>query len=163
SITHIRPRFKFTVAVPQEQIMEHIQAMIQESPPHVAAKVIGDHIILDITGEEVHYWSPQLNFRVEPSEEDPLQSIVAGLIGPRPAVWTLFMFVYFSIGIAGFFITSYGISRYMVGEFSYAIWGLPIAALIMLTAYQAGKFGERLGADQVELLKDFVRQAVKVD
>lgn len=115
---------------------------------------------MDIVGEEVHYWSPQLNFRVEKEDDGEERTVIAGIIGPRPNVWTLFMFVYFSIGIAGFFITSYGISRYMLGEYSHALWGLPLAAIIMATAYQAGKFGEKLGAEQVDYLKGFVSKAV---
>lgn len=160
SITHIRPRFRFTVAEPPAEVMAHVKALLKVAPPNIRGLVVGDHIILDIAGPDVHYWSPQLNFRVEEDEEQPGQTLVAGLIGPRPAVWTLFMFVYFSIGLAGFFLTSYGISRYMVGEYSHALWGLPLAALVMLTAYQAGKFGERLGAEQVEDLKHFVRKAI---
>ncbi len=137
--------------------------MLAGTPPHITGKIVGHHVILDIVGAEVHYWSPQLNFRVEEDEDNPGRALIAGLIGPRPAVWTLFMFVYFSIGVAGFFITSYGISRYMVGESTLAVYGLPVAAIIMLTAYQAGQFGERLGADQVEMLKHFVREAVGND
>lgn len=140
--------------------MAHVRVLLAEAPANIQAKVIGNHVILDIVGEDVHFWSPQLNFRIEENEEISGSTTVAGLIGPRPNVWTLFMFVYFSVGIAGFFISTYGISRYMVGEFSYTIWGLPLAGLFMLTAYQAGKFGERLGADQVELLKQFVRDSV---
>jgi len=140
--------------------MAHVQTLLGKAPANIQARIIGNHVILDIVGEDVHFWSPQLNFRVERNEEVPQETVVAGLIGPRPNVWTLFMFVYFSVGIAGFFISTYGISRYMVGEFSYTIWGLPLAGLFMLTAYQAGKFGERLGADQVELLKQFVRDSV---
>ncbi|WP_246144395.1 hypothetical protein [Neolewinella aurantiaca] len=143
--------------------MERIRLLLAKAPPHVTGRVIGDHIILDITGDEVHFWSPQLNFRVEENEEADGPTVIAGLIGPRPSVWTLFMFIYFSVGIGGFFITSYGISRYMMGESSLAVWGLPIAALFMLTAYQAGKFGEKLGAEQVDMLKHFVRQAVGTD
>lgn len=138
--------------------MTRVRNLLADAPAHITGKVIGDHVILDIVGEEVHYWSPQLNFRVEESEENG-NTLIAGLIGPRPAVWTLFMFGYFGVGVAGFFITSYGISRYMVGEFSWAILGLPLAALFMLTAYRAGKFGEHLGAEQVDLLKHFVREA----
>lgn len=160
SITHIRPRFKFTVSHPPEEVLERISTLLAATPPHITGKIIGHHIILDIVGEEVHYWSPQLNFRVEMEEYGDGQTVIAGLIGPRPNVWTLFMFAYFSIGIAGFFITSYGISRYMLGEYSPALWGLPLAAIIMATAYQAGKFGEKLGAEQVDYLKSFVSKAV---
>lgn len=52
------------------------------------------------------------------------------------------------------------LNRHTVREFSWAVWSLPLAALFMLTAYQAGKFGERLGAEQLETLKQFVREAV---
>lgn len=160
SITHIRPRFKFRVAGDAEAVLLRIEQLLASTPPQISGKIVGHHVILDIVGQAVHFWSPQLNFRVEQDEEAADQVIIAGLIGPRPAVWTLFMFVYFTIGIAGFFMTSYGISRYMVGESSWAVWGLPAAALIMLTAYLAGRFGERLGEDQIKLLQDFVRRAV---
>lgn len=141
--------------------MTIVKALLAEAPENVRAGVKGNHITLDIVGEDVHFWSPQLNFRIEPNEEVPEETTIAGLIGPRPNVWTLFMFVYFSVGIAGLFISTYGASRYLMGEFSYAIWALPLAGLFMLTAYQAGKFGERLGADQVELLKQFVRDTIR--
>jgi hypothetical protein len=160
SITHIRPRFKFRVSDSPEEVMAHIRNLIATTPAGINGKIVGDHVILDIIGEDVHYWSPQLNFRVEEDEDMKDTTVIAGLIGPRAAVWTLFMFIYFSIGLIGFFATSYGISRYMVEDSSLAIWGLPVAAIIMLTAYQAGKFGERLGAEQVEILKQFVREAV---
>ncbi|MFT5998986.1 MAG: hypothetical protein ACI81P_001442 [Neolewinella sp.] len=160
SITHIRPRFKFRVSDSPEEVMAHIRTLLATTPAGINGKIVGDQIVLDITGEDVHYWSPQLDFRVEEDEDLKDTTIIAGLIGPRPAVWTLFMFICFSIGFIGFFATSYGISRYMVEDFSLAIWGLPVAVLIMLTAYQAGKFGERLGAHQVEVLKQFVREAV---
>lgn len=161
SITHIRPRFKFRVSGAADDILRRIEELLANTPPQISGKIIGHHVILDVIGEAVHFWSPQLNFRVEQDEDAPEQVVIAGLIGPRPAVWTLFMFVYFSIGIAGFFATSYGISRYMVGESSLTIYGLPVAILMMLTAYLAGKFGERLGEDQVKMLQDFVRAAVE--
>ena len=140
--------------------MERINTMIQQSPANISGKVIDNLIILDIVGEEVHYWSPQLNFRVEEDDSDDSRSIVSGLIGPRPAVWTLFMFVYFSIGILGFFISAFGVSKWILGEYSPLLLAFPLAILFMMTAYRVGKYGEQLGHDQVELLKDFVREAV---
>ena len=121
-----------------------------------------NHVILDVPPSERHYWSPQLNFRVEENEDDQDSSVIKGLIGPRPAVWTMFMFVYFSIGIAGFFISCFGVSRWMLGEYSNLLLALPAAALIMATAYKAGKYGERLGHDQIDILKNFVRSALQM-
>ncbi len=122
--------------------------------------MVNHHIILDIAQAEQHFWSPQLNFRIEEDEDDASKTVIAGIIGPKPTVWTLFVFIYFTVGMAGFVMSSYAISLKMMGEHSNFIWGLPIAILFMLTAYKAGKVGEKLGEDQVELLKGYVRDAI---
>jgi hypothetical protein len=139
--------------------MERLGRMVKNTPDHISGKIIDHHIILDIVGKEAHFWSPQLNFRIEADEEDQTKSVVSGLIGPKPNVWTLFVFFYFSIGIIGFFLSSYGISKYMLDDYSHLIWAFPFAILFMLTAYFAGKYGEQLGADQIEMLKEFIREA----
>lgn len=163
NITQIRPRFKVKVAHPPEKVMKRIKLLLSQTPDHIRGKIVGDHIILGVVGEELHYWSPQLNFRVEEDEYQPGQSIIAGLIGPRPTVWTLFMLIYFSAGGAGLAASTYGFSKYMLDEYTPLIWALPLAILFMLTAYKAGKYGGSLGKDQIELLKDFVRKAINLD
>ena len=142
--------------------MSKISELLSKSKEHIKGRIVDNHIILDIPEKDVHYWSPQLNFRIEAHEEKENYSIARGLIGPRPAVWTLFMFIYFSVGLIGFFISAYGFSLYMIGEFSHFIWAFPIAILFMLTAYRAGKYGEQLGKDQIEILKQFVRDALSL-
>jgi hypothetical protein len=87
-------------------------------------------------------------------------SVVSGLVGPRPAVWTLFMFIYFSVGIAGFFISSFGISKMMLDGYSNLILAFPIAILFIVTAYRVCKYGEILAKDQIEILKQFVRDSI---
>ncbi|MBI1307178.1 MAG: hypothetical protein GC181_11300 [Bacteroidetes bacterium] len=128
----------------------------------VVGKIVDNQIILDIPEKIRHYWSPQLNFRVEQDYDNPEHSVVRGLIGPRPGVWTMFMFIYFSIGVSGFILSVYGISHWMLGEHNIWVYALPVAALIMATAYKAGKYGESLGADQIEILKQFVRDALNM-
>lgn len=141
--------------------MHKIEDLIKHSPKNIKGKIVKEHVILEIIGEDVHYWSPQLNFRVETSEFEPDTTIVSGLIGPRPAVWTMFMFIYFSVGTIGFFVASYGFSKIMLGHYSNLVLALPIAILFMLSAYQVGKYGERLAKDQIDLLKQFIRDALK--
>lgn len=142
--------------------MERIRTLLEKYPDQIKGLIIDHHIVLDIVGDDVHYWSPQLNFRVEADEQNPDQTILSGLIGPRPAVWTMFMFIYFSTGFIGFVISSYGISKLMLGTYSHLILAFPIAILFMLTAYRAGKYGEQLGKDQIELLKQFIREAISI-
>lgn len=144
---------------PQE-IMDRLKTLIDKSPPNIRGKVVKDHVVLDIIGNDVHYWSPQLDFRIEKIDNDESSCTVAGLIGPRPAVWTLFMFVYFAIGIIGFFISMYGMSQYMLGEYTFLIWAFPIALLFIGTIYITAKFGEKKAEKQTEILKQFVREAI---
>lgn len=123
-------------------------------------EIVDDHVVLDIVGADQHYWSPQLNFRIEPSETNAGETVIAGHIGPRPAVWTLFMFIYFGVGIVGFFIASFGFIKLIAGTYSHLVLALPIAILFMLTAYATGKYGETLAKEQTEILKEFIRVAI---
>ena len=141
------------------KLQERIESMIASASHDLVGRIMDDHVMLDIPAKDLHYWSPQLNFRLEEDPDHPDQTTVQGLIGPRPAVWTMFMFFYFSFGIIGFVIGVFGASRWMLGSFSHLVWAFPIALIFMLTAYKAGKLGEQLGADQVEILKQFVRDA----
>ncbi|MEM6843761.1 MAG: hypothetical protein AAF632_16155 [Bacteroidota bacterium] len=143
--------------------MNRIEVLLKNSPDNIRGHVVNNHVTLDIVGDDVHYWSPQLNFRVEPDEEDQDHSVVSGLVGPRPAVWSLFMFIYAAIGIVAFFVSLFAVSKILLGKSSNLIFVFPIALLFMLTAYLVGKYGERLAKDQVNLLKQFVRDAIYFD
>ena len=131
----------------------------------IKGKIIDDQVVLDIRDDLVHFWSPHMDFRVEDTEDSHRDHCtIQGMIGPRPSVWTLFMFFYFSIGLIGFGFTTHAISIWLMDKtISGYFWSLPLTILFMLTAYQAGKLGEKLGEDQVEILKDVVRKALQVE
>lgn len=140
--------------------MMRLKEMIEDPPETLQGHIVDNHIILDITAEYQHYWSPQLNFRVEEDETDPQQSIVSGLIGPKPTVWTLFIFIYFIIGVGGLFASTVGVSKWLLGEYSIWLLTIPLTIALMLSARAVGKYGERLADDQMEWLKQFVRAAI---
>lgn len=140
--------------------MDRVELLINKTPPNIKGVIIDEFIILNIAGEDVHYWSPRLSFRVIQDDQEQKQSTVSGLIGPRPAVWTLFMFIYFSIGTIGFFVSSFALSKILLGEKSFLIAAFPLTILFLLTAYFVGKHGEKLAKDQTDMLKDFVREVV---
>jgi hypothetical protein len=140
--------------------MMRLQKMIQDPPATLQGHIVDNHIILDITAEYQHYWSPQLNFRVEEDETHPEQSIVSGLIGPKPTVWTLFIFIYFIIGVGGLFASTVGVSKWLLGEYSIWLLTIPLTLVLMLSARAVGKYGERLATDQTEWMKQFVRSAI---
>ncbi len=156
---HLRPRFSFHVPYSKEILLQKIQTKLNEENAPCKGKIVQHHVVLDIHVEDRHYWSPQLHLEVE---EDEKGSLVRGIIGPRPAVWTLFLFIYAVIGIIGLMTSLYGLSKWSLGEFSFALFGLPIAFILMSSAYLTSKYGEKLGHEQVEILKGFLRGALKV-
>jgi hypothetical protein len=160
-VAHIRPRFSFHVEYPVSDVLLRVEKLKSKYEGKLVGTIADHHVILDIPVAERHYWSPQLNLRVEEDEDAPGMITIKGLIGPRPAVWTLFMFIYFSIGVIGFFMGSYGISLWMLGTFSPWVLAMPIAAVFMLSAYASSKYGESLGHDQAERSKDFIREALE--
>ena len=162
SITHIRPRFRFTIDFPKNEVLDRLKHMIEDHQGEMVGYIVDNHITMDINEKQRHYWSPQLSFRVEEDYDNTNRSVVRGLVGPRPSVWTMFMFIYFSIGTLGVGLAIYGVTQKMLGESGVFMWALPAAILFMLTAYKAGKMGENLGADQIETLKQFVRDALEM-
>lgn len=140
--------------------MDRLEQQIALSSDQVKGHIMGHHITLDIVQKDAHFWSPQLNFRVEEHEDNKEYAVVSGLVGPRPNVWTMFVFIYFVVGVLGFFVSSYGLVQWTLGNYSHLIWGFPITILLLLTAYRAGKYGEKLAADQMELLKQFLRDTL---
>ncbi len=160
SITHIRPRFRFVLKQRCADLIQRFESALISPPNNITGHILHDLITLDIARRDQHYWSPHMTFRIEKDPEDDQKSVMSGLIGPRPPVWTMFMFIYFSCGVIGFGISSFGVSKWMLGNYSHMVWAFPISILMMLTAYKAGKFGEQLGKDQIEDMKNFVRTVV---
>lgn len=159
SIVHIRPRFEIKVNYSPEEMQKRLEKAIAQSHEHVTGKVHKNHIVLDIIPEENHFWSPHMTARVEPCDERDNKAVFHGVIGPKPNVWTMMMFFNFALFLLGFVGSCYGYSKSMVGEDSLLKWALPVACLIyfVLSRYN---YGERQSGDQIEILKDFVREVV---
>jgi hypothetical protein len=162
AIPKIRPRFVYPLKHSRERALYLMETEIKNTDLPIEGVILGNHVILDVVKKERHFWSPQMNFRFTNNDVNPAFTHVKGIIGPRPAVWTFFIFIYFLIGTLGFLLSSYGLAKWSLGQQSLYFWSFPFALLIMLTAFFVGKAGERLGKEQVELLIVFVKDALKI-
>lgn len=160
SITHIRPRFSFIKEVSTEAFLTRLRKLLDESPDHIRGRIVDSHVTIDIVGDPSHFWSPHLDFRVESIEDSPDTTLISGLIGPSPGVWTLFVFLYFIIALVGFVFFSIGVSKWMMNQEYAYFWSLPITIILMATAYKAGKLGEQLGVHQIAELKNLLHSAI---
>lgn len=158
---HLRPRFHFTVPYETEALIAHLTSKFRSKDHKFPTTVLGNHFVLDVPHHVAHFWSPRVTFDIVVDEADPQKSMVRGLIGPKPNVWTMFVFIYFSIGIAGLFMSIFGLSRTTLGKDSDLVWAFPIALVLMSTAYLFSKSGQKMGAQQIDLLKHFFRDSWK--
>ena len=93
----IRPRFKTTSHLSPIEIQQRLEKRLQSHPNDCIGKVIPNYVVLKIPKKEQHYWSPQLSLQLEESET--ADTVIRGLYGPSPNVWSLFTFGYASMGI----------------------------------------------------------------
>ena len=89
----IRPRFKIESLYSCDEIKARIENKLATGNHPCYAEVSNHHIFLRVSPEEIHYWSPQLDLSCEAKEEGE-GTLIRGLYGPHPHVWTFFMFSY---------------------------------------------------------------------
>lgn len=90
----LKPRFKMEYDEPRDEIVSKFKSNLENQECRYCSKMVGNHIIIDIPKEEEHFWSPQLN--IELVEEND-KTTVKGILGPKPKIWTMFMFIHFII------------------------------------------------------------------
>lgn len=152
---HLRPRFKIEIDEDYEALLNKFKTNLKEEGCKYLSKVVDGHIVINIPKDESHFWSPQLNIEIEKVENN--KSLVKGLFGPKPQVWTFFMFVHFGVAVTfiGFLILWY--VRWSLGENVV----LPMAMTIFLPLfwillYFLGRIGKDTGRKQIVELHDFL-------
>lgn len=147
----LRPRFKKLVELKAVDIIEYIQVYADNTDRQVDVTLAEQHITFKIPAKNQHYWSPQLNLEIV---EQGQTTIIKGLYGPHPKVWTMFMFIYTGLGLIGLFGLLYGLVQWSLSMPPIALW-IALAALILeITFYFIARSGKQLAHGQMLLLQD---------
>ncbi len=125
----------------------------------VVGSFSGNHIFLKLPPEQRHVWTPQLDLSLEPQPDG--QTLVRGLIGPSPSVWTKFIFLYAVAGMLTLFGLITGVPQWMLGKPMVGIWVAGIGAIMAGFVFLSAKSGERMGLLQTQVLRDYWRQLVQ--
>ena len=157
---HLRPRFKMDFDESQEDIISKFKDKLNDADCTYCGKIVDGHIVIDVPLEENHFWSPQLNIEIEEITKD--KSVVKGLFGPKPQVWTLFMFFHFAVAVAfiGFAIMAY-VKWTLKTDYKFAfimVIALPVVWIVM---YILGRVGKRTGQQQMEELHAFMMKILQ--
>ena len=156
---HYRVRPKFHVEVPYsvEELNNKIDAGLKDEEATVRGWVNQYYAKLFIPRIDQHYWSPHLSVSFEESENG---TMLRGVYGPRPAVWTMFVFFYAFIGFGILIVSILGTSYISLGKSGAILWLVPVLLIIFLTLYLVSYFGQKLGHDQMVTLHHFVEDCI---
>ena len=157
---HLRPRFKMVFDESYQKLIAEFQQNVKNKSCKFCVKVIDGHIVIDIPADENHFWSPQLHIEIEQFDEN--KSIVKGLFGPKPQVWTFFMFIHFAMAFAfiGFSIAAY-VQWILKSDYKTSLmitFSLPILWIVM---YLLGRLGRKKGHKQMDELYKFMMKTLK--
>ena len=155
----VRPRFKLISAYDNEKILEKVKIALSKQSD-VEGIVKGNHAFLRIPKSKQHYWSPAMEVVVEKDEDDEKKSKIRCLLGPRPSIWMMLMFIYVGVGVIALFGGMYGLAKWNLGKESIFIWAFPIGLVIFGLVYFTAKYGQRKGRDQMLYLVSFLYHAI---
>jgi len=153
----MRPRFERETGSPPDVVMRRLEEALRVAGPAVEGRIVGHHVHLRLGETHRTYWSPHLWVDVYSSQAG---SIVRGLFGPHPSVWTLFMAAYAVIGFAALVGVAFGYSQWTLDQPAVALWSLPAAAVAVLCVFALALHGQRLSRDQMDQLLQVVETAM---
>jgi len=155
----LKPRFKLKFKESEQDILRRFREKLGQDECVYPNKIVDHHIVIDVPQNEEHFWSPQLHVILE-KESD--YTIVKGVLGPKPKVWTFFIFLHFIVALAFFvfFVISY--SRWSLDQ-DYTFWMMMclLMPVVWVALYFFGQLGKKFGYDQMVGLHDVLLEALK--
>jgi len=144
----------------QQKIITKFKDNLTHKNCKYCSEIVDGHIIIDIPKNENHFWSPQLNIEIVEVSEN--KSLVKGLFGPKPQVWTLFMFIHFVMAFSfiGFSIMAY-VQWNLKTNNMFALWMVFLLPVLWFSMYFLGRIGKKRGRNQMDELFNFMMKTLE--
>ena len=156
----LRPRFQIDFDQSSDVLLDRFKSNLMEGDCKYCSRIVDNHIVIDVPGNESHFWSPQLQVEIE--EIDAKKAKIKGLFGPKPQVWTLFMFIHFAVGTAFLVFTVIAYSRWSLKEsVIFPVAMLVGLVIIWILLYLLGRIGKSTGEEQMTELKSFMNSTLQ--
>ncbi|MCA9295092.1 MAG: hypothetical protein KC983_01220 [Phycisphaerales bacterium] len=156
SLGPIRPRFSMTVAGPAASRLAHLRSIVEHPDNRLVSEILGNHINITVVKDDRHAWSPCVQLEFIGSDDDPDTSIVHGLIGPHPNLWTMFMFINITALVIALFGVMIGIVQHSLHLLTWGYWLAGLGAAILIMMYAISQLGQRRAAAQTRTLMTFI-------
>lgn len=150
----LRPRFKMEFERSNQEILKTFEDSKSGQKEFIVSRA-NDHVFIRFPKHKQHFWSPELHLEINEIEEK--KCLLRGLFGPKPTVWTMFMFFHFIV--AGIFI-AFGIWGYsnwtLKTDYSLQITVAAMMVVAWIGLYFAGRLGRVSGKSQMHELYNFM-------
>ncbi|EJL74425.1 hypothetical protein [Chryseobacterium populi] len=153
-----RPRFKMFTHLTKEEYAENLKNYLREHKDEFSGNINKEVATICVETKYDTYWKPRLSLRTE--EEDD-QIVIRGVFGPSSAVWTFFMFLYFSFSILWmtFFTMFYVEKQIKSNDFPWALSASFIMLACIAATYIAARFGQSKAKDEMQKLRRFAEES----
>lgn len=148
----IRPRFQKLTPLSPEEFQIKLKAKQAQSNNECIAHITNGYASIRMPKAGQHFWSPQLNLTFEAQSNGTL---IRGLYGPNPSVWTIFLFSYATLAVLGFFAGMMGLSQISLDMEAPVLWVLPVFAGLAVLLYIIAQMGQKIGAAQMFTIHHF--------
>ena len=153
----IRPRFRHFSELQTEEIIHRFRHALGRQEEEFLGTVLPEYLVIRIHPDKQHFWSPQLSLMLEPEENGTL---IRGLYGPAPSVWTIWTLGYGALGVLSTFAAIFGFVQVNLGKPAPILWSLVIFAIVGLVLYISAQMGQKLGAGQTFELHHFYENTI---
>ena len=155
----LRPRFKIELPYNNETVLKGFEIAKSSQKEYIVNR-IDDHVFIKFPKQKQHFWSPQLHLEI--NEVDEKSSLLHGLFGPNPTVWTFFMFLHFMV--AGLFI-AFSIWAYtnwaLKSSYALQVSLMLFMVIVWFVLYFAGSIGKTSSKNEMLELQEFMNKVLK--
>lgn len=153
----VRPRIYAETELSSQELDTRIKEQLNDENTLCSGSSTNGYATICPLEQDQHFWSPQLTITID-TEEDKTQ--IRGLYGPKPAVWTMFVFFYAVIAFAILIISMIGLSYWSLEMPATVLWWVPVLLLVFLTLYLVAYFGQKLGHKQMTNIHRFLEKCI---
>lgn len=155
----LRPRFTIDLDENRDKILQKFTDEFKKEGCLFLGKIVDGHIFISVSKKDEHFWSPQLHLEI--IEKTEKTALLKGLFGPKPQVWTLFMFVHFVIGVSFLGFSALLYTNISLNEsVFFPLIMVVFLPLIWVLLYFLGKIGKDTGKNQMKKLHEFMIKTI---
>ncbi|MGM5631858.1 hypothetical protein O2K51_13250 [Apibacter raozihei] len=165
-----RPRFKIKTTLTPEEFTEQLKKYkesriceVESEGQKFSFKITSQETYIEVLTPDDPVWKPRLTLRAE--EEPGECTYIRGIFGPRPSVWTLFMFLYIGLGTTLITLGCLYYSMHLAKskndeDFNWVGIASIFCIIGLIITYAAVKLGQIKSRKQMQQLRKFAENVV---